>query len=105
MEKSCSGRNSSPAHDRGTDRNRRASDDPQETCRDRQTLWVGSRDTPLGLKPSGFCPHGFSLPREDSIPFDSGASYAGWNYFHIRGRCHHLQLLGGSKFTQILCVR
>jgi len=26
--------------DRGTDRNRRASDDPQEAQRDRQTLWA-----------------------------------------------------------------
>jgi hypothetical protein len=35
----------------------------------------GRCDTPLGLKPNGFRPHGFSLWQEDCIPLTLQASY------------------------------
>jgi len=57
-----------------------------------------------GWKPRGFFPHGFSLWQEDCIPLTLQASYTG-KIALTRGRCHHRRLLGGSNFTQILCVR
>lgn len=57
-----------------------------------------SSDTPPGLKPNGFCPRGFSLWIENCIPLTLRASYAE-RIAPLRGRCHHLRLLGRDPDT------